>query len=345
VLTRLKLALLAESEDGNGPHPDPLDPAVRAKFGLDWSPLRRAAYASREMELFRDALRLPGLGVRESVLDDLSTHYRIDPEESLHRCRHWEDISVEEWSSGDRSTPEGLIDFYDSVQSWSFDLLWYAYLQASGFGYPESVVAASWLADRQPPGDHLDFGSGAGVTSQLMHRLGHRTTLADISRPLLSFARFRLDRREVPAEYIHLTEASLPDDSYDVITALDTLISVPDVGETARQLHRALRPGGYLVGNFDPRRKSERTAWHLYSDDLELRRAVQRAGFEPVAFLDRVLWIWRRVPTEGRDHQLRGLRDWALLASPPVRAIRTARHSAARAGLVAARRVRRGLSH
>src|SRR5205814_170927 len=152
-------------------------------------------------------------------------------------------------------TPQGLTQFYNSVTSWSFDLLWYAYLQTVGFAPPNHVVVADHLGHPDSGARLLDFGSGVGVTAQLFAALGYDVALADISEPLLAFAQWRLEQRGVKATYLQLP-AELLRASYDLITALDTLAHVPDAGHTAEQLYRATRPGGHLVTNFDVRRRS-----------------------------------------------------------------------------------------
>ena len=158
-------------------------------------------------------------------------------------------------------------------------------------------------------------------------------TLADLSGPLLNFARWRLERRGLKATYLHLP-AQLPENHFDLVTAVDVLAHVADVSETAQRLHRALRPGGLLVANFDVRRYSPRNAWHLYEDDLPLRWAVQRAGFVPVGLIDGILWIYRAVPPTGAGWQVRKALAWVRLASPPARTVRAVRRALARAALV-----------
>ena len=91
----------------------------------------------------------------------------------------------------------------------AFDLLWFAYLQAEGYGLPTSVLALQAIGTRDHGPAHLDFGSGAGVTSQVFARAGYETTLADISTSLLDFARFRLSRRGAIARFIDLNEEKL----------------------------------------------------------------------------------------------------------------------------------------
>ena len=300
-----------------GLHPDPLVTPLSASDRAGWTERQRRAYESREMELFRAALTLPGTSdVRASVLDDLSAFYGFPAEECVRRCLHWEALSTEEWHAADRTSPEGLAAFYNSTTSWSFDLLWYAYLESAGLAYPVAPAVAQ-VARRASAGRrHLDFGSGIGVGSQLFQGLGYETTLADVSKTLLAFAQFRLERRAIPARYVDLNDEGLPHQSFDVITAIDTLAHVPDVAATASELHKALVPGGILFANFDVRPRTRENAWHLYEDDLIPRWQLQRAGFEPVLALDGMITLYRWVNPSDVAHAARGIRDAVLLRSP-----------------------------
>jgi SAM-dependent methyltransferase len=305
-----------------GAHPDPLDPATPPPDRHSWPEDLQEAFASAEMELFRASLRLPGISdVRAAVLDDLSTYSGLPPAECVKRCRNWESWSVEEWLAADRSAAGGLTDFYQTTQSWAFDLLWYAYLQAEGYGDPISVRALRTISAHGHGRAHLDFGSGVGVTSQLFARAGYETTLADISTSLLDFARYRLSRRDQEARYINLNDEKLETGRYDVITALDTLAHVPDLADVVASLHSALRPGGWLVTNFDVRPPSPENAWHLYEDDLDLRAIVHRVGFVPSGRFGPYMAYRRRDPA-GTAQRFRVLFDQAVLTSRPRRFIR-----------------------
>ena len=168
---------------------------------------------------------------------------------------------------------------------------------------------------------HLDFGSGVGVTSQLFARAGYQTTLADVSTSLLDFARYRLSRRGEAARFIDLNDDKLKAGRYDVITALDTLVHVPDLADVVATLHGALRPGGWLVTNFDVRPPSPENAWHLYDDDLDFRAVLHRTGFVPSGRFGGYV-TYRRVDPSGLSWQLRVLVDRLVLASRPRRVIR-----------------------
>ena len=337
---RIVAVLLREGLDGQGPHLDPESPAAPPLSTAGWSPTRRRANESVNMKLFADSLRPPAGGsVRDGVIGDLAEYFRLDPQQVVHRCLHWEDDSVREWRASSRDGPGDLAQFYNSIQSWSFDLAWYSYLQTVGFAYPNHVVVADEIRRPETGARMLDFGSGVGVTAQLFAVLGDDVALADVSAPLLAFARWRLEQRGVTATYIQLP-ADLPPASYDLITALDTLAHVPDAEDTARQLYRATRPGGYLAANFDTRRMSERNAWHLYDDDLPLRWAIERTGYVPLKHIDGNLWIYQARPVGGAAWRLREAAAWLRLASPPARTIRTIRRALARAALVTLQRMR-----
>jgi len=316
LLQRVGRLLLKQPPVGQGPHIDPLAPDAPARPPATGKATRDAR-SGEELDRYRDALRLaPGGDVRAGVLDDLSTYYRLDPEECVERCIHWEQSSVDEWFERDRGTTEGLLDFYRTTQSWAFDLLWYAYLQAEGYGFPASVLAARFLRQRGvSPGSHLDFGSGVGVTSQLFASLGWDTELGDVSTTLLAFARFRLERRGQTATYRDLSTEALPADRYDVITAIDTLAHVPDAAEVAHRLHRALHPGGWLFANVDVRASGQASAWHIQHDATRVALELRRVGFRRRRVLDG-LPVYERGPAPGPGGRARVRALHVVLANP-----------------------------
>ena len=59
-----------------------------------------------------------------AVVAELSEYFRLPPEEVHRRCVRWEEYALREWQAGDRSTPEGLLDFYRTQVSWIFGALW-----------------------------------------------------------------------------------------------------------------------------------------------------------------------------------------------------------------------------
>ena len=111
-----------------------------------------------------------------------------------------------------------------------------------------------------------------------------------------------------------------------MITAIDTLHHVPNLDRVLPQLHAALKPGGLLFANFEPRPATDENALHLYDERppgaLEaaprgLRTGrIDRGADHPLP----------QVEPRGLAHQLRGGRDLVLLRSPLRPAYRRLRY-------------------
>jgi 2-polyprenyl-3-methyl-5-hydroxy-6-metoxy-1,4-benzoquinol methylase len=218
----------------------------------------------------------------EAVVGELADYFHLDPAEVERRCRDWERDSLREWSGKDRSTPEGLTDFYQTQSSWIFDTMWYHAEQTSESKPAESVDIAEGFLKRLgdwTPGNHLDFGAGPGTCSLFFHKLGWRVSLADISTTFLDFAKWRLAKHNVDARFYDTTVDEIPADEFDLITALDVMVHVPDIGATLDRLNRALKPNGYLVFNIDNRPRTELTQWHLYEEQYPILRQVRVHGY------------------------------------------------------------------
>ena len=214
----------------------------------------------------------------EVVVAELSEYFKLPPDEVRQRCIHWEEDSVKEWQAKDRTSSEALLEFYQTQVSWIFDTMWYHANQYHGKFDPESVKVAAGL-QRLMPGHHLDFGAGPGTSSLFFHELGWQVSLADISTTFQDFARWRFAKHNVPATFYETSIAKLPTATYDLITAFDVMVHVPNVGETLADLRRTLKPGGYLVFNIDSRPRTETTEWHLYDEHYPILRLVRAAGF------------------------------------------------------------------
>lgn len=213
-----------------------------------------------------------------AVVAELAEYFHMSPEDVRQRCLHWEDASVEEWHARDRSTPDGLLDFYQTQTSWIFDTMWYHANQYTGAAPAESVAIVEGLGP-VTPGHHLDFGAGPGSSSLFFHALGWQVSLADISTTFQDFAKWRLQRHGVEATFYDNSKQDFPAATFDLITAFDVMVHVPNIVETLTQLHRALKPGGYLIFNIDNLPCTPRTAWHLYADQYPILGQVRRIGF------------------------------------------------------------------
>lgn len=232
------------------------------------------------LEVWRESLVTDGeTEPRTSALHELAEYYHITPEEAHQRALHWEEDSVKEWEAKPRDTEDGLLDFYRTQQSWIYDTVWYHAQQYYEEQPPESVMIAERIQGLKP-GKHLDFGAGPGSTSLFFHQLGWDVSLADISTTLQEFAKWRLTRRGIEATYYDTSREALPSETFDLITACDVMVHVPDPRATLIDLHRALKPGGYLIFNVDARpRPARETQWHLYPFAYPVLRPVRQVGF------------------------------------------------------------------
>lgn len=212
------------------------------------------------------------------VIAELSEYFKLSPEEVREKCLNWEKYSLEEWQAKDRTSPEGLADFYQTQVSWIFDTMWYHAQQSHENAPAESVEIVLGL-HHLPPGEMLDFGAGPGSSVMFFSRLGWKVSYADISTTMLDFARWRLDRHKVQATFYNTRRDTLPTGAFDLITAFDVMVHVPDIGETLTQLHRALKPGGYLIFNIDNRPLTLENHGHLYEEQWPILGKVRRIGF------------------------------------------------------------------
>lgn len=313
--------LIGNTTSSQGRHLDPLEtPLPDHRYWIEGTS-RNGHESGTTMRLMSDALRPPGGGsAREGVLDDLSNHYGLTSDECLRACLDWEAWSIDEWNAADRSDEEGLRDFYRELTSWSFDLLWYAYLQAEGYEQPMPVVVADFLARHgQRGGVQLDFGSGVGVTSQVFDGLGWDTAAADVADGLLAFAEFRLQRRGARTRFINLNEEPLSVRA-DAVTAFDVLAHVPDIDATVKELHDLIRPGGWLFATFDTRPEGDvAAAWHLYDEEWDMCWRTERVGFVQRATLGPIRCYQRVDPG---THRFAKARAAAVHANPALLAAR-----------------------
>lgn len=217
----------------------------------------------------------------QAVIHQLADYSSLSIDEVREIVSNTNEISKRKWSEADRSTPDGLRDFYSSVTNWVFGNISYHARQAEGREgpYPALPIQVADALKNLKPGHHLDFGSGVGTASLLFQRFGWKVALADVSIPLLEFARWRLARSNIRADFIDLNKDKLEERRYDLITAFNTMAHVPDVRQTVSELRGALRPGGLLVFDIDARKPAPGNEWFLYQHPYQVLRGIRSLGF------------------------------------------------------------------
>lgn len=222
--------------------------------------------------------RSTGLAPTDAVAEELSRYSGLPPDEVRKIAKTSSKVTGQKWAEADRSTPEGLNAFYQSVTNWVYGTLSYHARQAEGENIPLPVITAAAL-DGVAPGEFLDFGAGVGTASLMFSGMGWHATAADVARPLLEFARWRFKEHHCDIPVIDLNEESLPENRFDVVAAFNTMAHVPNIAPTVENLWRCLKPGGLLIFDIDTRKPSQKEGWHLLASHYPYLRVMRRSGF------------------------------------------------------------------
>lgn len=253
------------------------------------------------------ATLLPGVDdPRESCLQELSEYTGQTVDRVLDLCQGAVEAQREKWSEGDRSTPDGLIDFYNSCDAYIYELLWWHSLQAG--------EAPAWnarllrLARQDGTRRYLDFGGGIGTNAILLGRGRIEATSADVSDVLLDFARWRLQRRKIPGNLIDLKSAKLRPERYDLISAIDVLEHLPDPLATLRALTEALMPGGLLVFDLVASAPDPNRPFHLMRSKYPVRSRIRAMGYTRIDRFQKFL-VYRKMDRSPGASRLVGAWD------------------------------------
>jgi 2-polyprenyl-3-methyl-5-hydroxy-6-metoxy-1,4-benzoquinol methylase len=151
--------------------------------------------------------------------------------------------------------------------------------------WPAANVAILDYAKTHSMQSYLDFGSGVGANGILFAKHGFDVTVADVSRTMLDFARWRLERRGLAAQFLYLREQALPSSRYDLVSAVDVMEHVVNPARELKRLGRATKSGGALVFNcltgIDPDKPM-----HIIHSSYDLYRGVRAAGFRATQTID-----------------------------------------------------------
>jgi 2-polyprenyl-3-methyl-5-hydroxy-6-metoxy-1,4-benzoquinol methylase len=258
---------------------------------------RTADDAAREQErllaehrsVWARALALePGQTLDQQTFAELAAYFpNLDRPELEARCAEATSRLKADWPED--PSRQAIEQFYDRNEGHIFDLMWWHTLRDDMS--PLAYVNALDLARTREGRGYLDFGSGVGSGAILFARHGFAVSLADISSSLLDFARSRLARRGIPASFIDLKGSILPDNAFDMITAMDVFEHLTDPVAAVDRLAAALKPGGYIFGRFAAEPDEERPQHIVFDFGPTLAR------FEELGFVEawRDVWLWGHV--------------------------------------------------
>ncbi|MFZ4714941.1 MAG: bifunctional 2-polyprenyl-6-hydroxyphenol methylase/3-demethylubiquinol 3-O-methyltransferase UbiG [Bacteriovoracaceae bacterium] len=110
----------------------------------------------------------------------------------------------------------------------------------------ENKVKTPWIASRikNQESHVLDVGCGGGFLSNALSNLGFLVTGVDLSQESLNVAERFDSTKKVKYLCANAYELPFPDQSFDVVTAMDFLEHVDDPQRAVSEFARVLKPGG-----------------------------------------------------------------------------------------------------
>lgn len=220
--------------------------------------------------------------------------------------------------------PAIRFDLASIQREWDIASDAYADAQMSGVDYyrlnffgPAMVEACGNVKDLEV----LDLGCGIGYFSRQMAEKGAAKVVGiDISPNQLSHARHIEEKERLGIEYRQGDAAavieSLPEASFDLVTACVSLIDMPDPGRVIRGAHRVLRDQGRIVfTNLHPVTDTRERRWVRDADGKKL-------GLQIVDYFDEtpltLTWMSERYKypfqTTGNSYTLQTWMRWIIQA-------------------------------
>jgi 2-polyprenyl-6-hydroxyphenyl methylase/3-demethylubiquinone-9 3-methyltransferase len=96
----------------------------------------------------------------------------------------------------------------------------------------------------------LDIGCGAGLVTEPMARIGFDVSGIDPAEENIAIAEDHAEKGGLSIRYRAMTVEALPaGERYDVVTLLEVVEHVPDVGAMVAEAAKHLKPGGLFIGS------------------------------------------------------------------------------------------------
>jgi 2-polyprenyl-3-methyl-5-hydroxy-6-metoxy-1,4-benzoquinol methylase len=228
--------------------------------------------------------------LREELVEELARYLGIAPDIVRERLKDATSAFADEWRTRvqDPTDSRQVVRFYEESTTELFDL---AEWHASDLIHLRTLVCLDVAAERGAK-TVLDYGSGIGSDAVALASAGFDVTLADVSGPLLAFARWRCQNRGLDVRTIDLKKDPLPRQQYDAVLCFDVLEHVPNPVATLRRIRRSMRSNGLLFVHA-PFGADEERPMHIVKKDVawSWMRAI---GFEWCGELEKRFpgWLW-----------------------------------------------------
>lgn len=149
----------------------------------------------------------------------------------------------------------------------------------------------------------LDLGCGEGHNTRLLARRGAQMTAVDIAGRFIDAAVAEERHRPLGIRYLHSSAVALPfqDGAFDFVVAFMSLMDMPDLASVLAEVHRVLRPGGFLQFSIEhPCTAPPGSGWVTDQDGRRVARAM--AGyFDQQPHVD--TWIFGAAPVDLRRNR------------------------------------------
>lgn len=95
----------------------------------------------------------------------------------------------------------------------------------------------------------LDIGCGGGLVSEPLCRMGAKVTGIDPSERNIAIAKSHAEPQQLAIDYRaeRVEDLAAAGEMYDIVTCLEVVEHVPDVGKFIAECARVVRPGGLVV--------------------------------------------------------------------------------------------------
>jgi SAM-dependent methyltransferase len=251
----------------------------------------RHAYTEGECSARLTTLLAPRTGdAGEELALELSEYFRTPVDDIRLRLVGATASFTEEWN---QRVPDGrderaVTRFYNESKTELFDLAnWHS---RDPIHYRALICAD--IAHERGCRDYLDYGSGIGSDALVFASIGCRVTLADVSEPLLAFAKWRCERRGFEVRTIDLKSSRPPRREFDAVVCFDVLEHIHRPLRTLWTIHQSMRPGSVLFMHApfgpDPDRPM-----HVVHEDVVTPR-MRQVGFHWRNDLETRFpeWLW-----------------------------------------------------
>jgi SAM-dependent methyltransferase len=197
---------------------------------------------------------------------------------------------TEEWREriSDSSDESAVTQFYNESKTELFDL---ARWHAEDAIHYRTLFCADVAAQR-PGRSYLDYGSGIGSDALVFASAGFDVTLADVSDPLLAFAKWRCERRGYKVTTVDLKRETAPRERFDTVVCFDVLEHIHRPLRTLDGIHRAVRAGGLLFVHAPFGEDPDRPMHVVHTDVITPR--MRTVGFNWRGDLETGFpsWLW-----------------------------------------------------